>query len=91
MGNTDGNTPLHEVARHGYERAMRVLLENGADIEARNGDGGRALDIAVETPYAGVVQTLPEYGAGIGVKDENCNTALHRASRCEQDIFEYRT
>jgi uncharacterized protein len=70
---------------------VRVLLENGADIEARNDDGGRALDIAVETPYTGVVQTLLEYGAGIGVKDENCNIALHRASRCEQDIFEYRT
>lgn len=31
----DGNTPLHLACIHGWKKSVKVLLDNGADFDAR--------------------------------------------------------
>lgn len=43
----DGWTPLHEAARGGYDAVVRLLIRQGANVNARNGEGETAFDCAV--------------------------------------------
>jgi uncharacterized protein len=43
---SDGDTLLHSAARGGYPRMVRLLVQKGADVNARNAAGQTALDIA---------------------------------------------
>ena len=45
----DGNTPLHVAARIGFAEVAAMLIRFGADREARNGKGLRAVDLCEET------------------------------------------
>lgn len=42
--------PLHEAARAGALEAVKLLVDAGADLARRNGDGKTALDLARERP-----------------------------------------
>jgi ankyrin repeat protein len=55
---------LYLAARGGHEEVVRLLLEHGADIDARNNQPGKtALVGAAEKGHEGVVRTLLELGA----------------------------
>jgi hypothetical protein len=41
-----GYTPLHLAILNGYPRVVQFLLDQGADLEARNADGQTALELA---------------------------------------------
>ena len=41
--NGKGNTPLHEAARNGQDKAVHTLLSHGANKEAKNGNGDTPL------------------------------------------------
>ena len=43
----DGWTPLHEACNQGHPDIVRLLLERGADVGARNRHGDTAHDIVV--------------------------------------------
>jgi len=43
---------------------VRMLIEKGADIKAKNKNGGTALDVAVLQKQEAVVQVLKGYGHG---------------------------
>jgi ankyrin repeat protein len=51
-------TPLHIAAEHGQQGVARILLESGADVNARNDQGQTALHIAVEKGHRGFIQLL---------------------------------
>jgi hypothetical protein len=38
----DGGTALHRAVESGYEAVVRLLLEKGADVDAKTNDGGTA-------------------------------------------------
>ena len=61
----DGSTPLivQAAEAEGYE-TMAALLELGADVKAKNGQGESALDIARAREEEEKVELLMEYGAG---------------------------
>jgi ankyrin repeat protein len=41
----DGYTPLHCAAWNGHVDILHLLVENGADLEAQDNDGWRALHL----------------------------------------------
>jgi ankyrin repeat protein len=47
LATTDGDTILHCAARRDYPRVIRLLLQKGANAEAKNIAGQAALDVAV--------------------------------------------
>lgn len=42
----DDDTPLHDAALNGHIRLVKLLVERGADIHAKNRRGKTPLDIA---------------------------------------------
>jgi ankyrin repeat protein len=75
-------TTLHLAAEHGYEHIARLLIENGADVDAwipqwhcNDGDFNyetareTSLHIAARLGHEGVVQTLLEHGAFVDAQD----------------------
>jgi hypothetical protein len=46
LATSDGDTLLHCAARTGYPRVVRLMIQKGADVSARNAAGQTALDIA---------------------------------------------
>jgi ankyrin repeat protein len=75
--NESGDTPLLLAARHGREELVRLLLENGADVNAVNQDGDNVLFAAAECPdNVSVLDLLLRAGAKINARNKMGRTAL---------------
>jgi ankyrin repeat protein len=59
----DVNTLLHFASRVGDILLIRKLLQQGEDINAKNGAGQTALDIAEQYQQSEVVVELSRHGA----------------------------
>ncbi len=75
-----GWTPLHEAARGGYTRLVRVLLRHGADANARNRDGNTPLHEAVRAGEPGTTSALLAGKAYVNVVDRTGQTPLDVAA-----------
>ena len=86
-----GMTPLHWAARACAMRCLTQLLEQGADVNARNKVARVPLHLAAETgpaaaigegemPQAEVIRLLAKYGADLNAQDKKGRTPLHRAT-----------
>lgn len=73
-----GDTPLHIVANWGDCEAIQLLVESGADIDAKGESGFTPLHCAAEQDHEEAVRVLLSLGAKIE-KDEKGNTALSLA------------
>jgi ankyrin repeat protein len=51
-------TALHRAAEFGHDTVVRLMLEEGADVEAKNGNGETALHVAARRGHEAVVQLL---------------------------------
>jgi ankyrin repeat protein len=88
--NAEGKTPLHFAAKGPLLGAQkialwlsntaRLLLEHGADVNARGNDNSTALHIAAQYGRVNVVDELLEHGANVGAEDDEGRTALQVAS-----------
>ena len=77
-----GRTPLHLVAKHGADRSVvEVLLERGADIEARDDFNDTPLHTAIAGDRLNVLVVLLENGADIQARSDYGDTPLHTAAR----------
>ena len=74
-----GWTALLRAADRGEEPMVRLLLDNGADIEARNPSNGTPLSCATENQHIAVVDVLLLRRANPNIHDEYGWTPLHRA------------
>ncbi|QLI67824.1 Ankyrin-1 [Metarhizium brunneum] len=80
IGDRDGRTPLLWAAKNGHEAVAKLLLEKGANIEAKNSFGDqRPLLVAAITGNKAVVKLLLEKGADIEAKDDKGQTPLSGA------------
>lgn len=73
---TGGCTPLMVAALYGQARAANLLIEAGANINARNNNGGTALHLAALFCRTRSVRLLLDKGADVTVKDIKGDTAL---------------
>jgi ankyrin repeat protein len=77
-----GLTALHWAAKFADEATLRVLVESGADIDARNAEGVTPLYVAARN-WDGehVVAALLDLGADITLTDSDGRTPLHIAAQ----------
>ena len=70
-----GVTPLTVAAASYQHEAVHWLLANGADVNARGGDGGSALLTTAFLGQADAARILLDAGADAGVRNDNGMTA----------------
>uniref|UniRef100_A0A182MH64 Uncharacterized protein n=1 Tax=Anopheles culicifacies TaxID=139723 RepID=A0A182MH64_9DIPT len=74
-----GLTPLQIAARKGYSDVVKMLLEQGANVQLRDSNGNSALHFAVECGCAKTVRLLLRHGASAGVKNSLGKSPLQLA------------
>ena len=85
-----GVTPLMLAVEHGMGEMIRLLMENGADPNAADGEGRNALmhalltDRSIEKP-AESVELLLAHGAAVNARDKKGMTALGYAKQRSSD------
>ena len=60
-GFADG-TPLHYAAANGHKEIAELLIEKGADLNAKDEDGGTPLDVAIQFKELETVDLLRKHG-----------------------------
>lgn len=76
---TGDETALCGAAAAGKARAVEILLENGAFVDAKNNDGVTALMQAASEGHEDTVRLFRDHGASLDMKDGQGRTALMRA------------
>ncbi len=73
--------PLHDQART-YEKAdvLRLLIQHGADVNARNKTRSTPLHLASSNSSIDDVRLLIQHGADVIARDEDHSTPLHLAA-----------
>lgn len=79
----DGSTPLHCAAWKGHEAVVAVLLQAGADTNARNTNehwGTTPLHAAAHANQAAIALLLIDHGADPNARDMTGHTPMHHTS-----------
>lgn len=58
-----GSTALMHAAESGYTEILQILIENGADVNAKNHSGKTALDFAKKNNHTDAIKLLENYTA----------------------------
>jgi ankyrin repeat protein len=80
-------TPLHCAAEEGHEATVKLLLEKGADIEAKDHDHQAPLHCAAEAGHTAIVKLLLEKGADIEAEDHYHQAPLHCAAEAGHEAI----
>ncbi|MCJ1383902.1 hypothetical protein MMC17_007016 [Xylographa soralifera] len=79
-------TPLFRATSSGREDIVQLLIEQGADIDARGPSELTALMLAVKDHHDSVTKVLLDRDAGTAATDESGWTALHQAAHNSGEI-----
>ena len=77
--NKRGETVLHWIARNGNGEILDLLINAGADIDAKNSLGSTPLLEATQKNNVQAAETLIKHGADVNVQDIYGDTPLHLA------------
>ena len=80
-----GNTALHYAAEWQLKKAIKSLVDKGAEPNAKNANGENPLFSAVKTNNPDIITLLVEKGTLIHERDNLGSTALHMAVRWDAD------
>jgi ankyrin repeat protein len=75
-GGNGGNTPLIEAATRGYTSVVKLLLDNGADVNGASQSGDTALHVAAQGGYDEVIRLLVARGANLDAKNRKGLTPM---------------
>ena len=79
---TPCNTPVvHVAAQEDHTEVLRVVIEHGVDVDARDRDQSTALHFAAAMNRVGAIDLLVQAGANIGATTVYGETPLHCAAR----------
>lgn len=70
---------LHMAIESGHEGIVRILLEEGVDINERNSEGSTALHMTVHKRQENILQLLLEKGADVDIADDKGRKPVHLA------------
>ena len=76
----NGCTPLHYAVRHGRTNVAQLLIESGADVNAKHDYGKTPLHCAAEQGHTELAELLIARGADVNEKDKFDMTPLHWAA-----------
>ena len=71
---------IHEAAAGGYIETAALLLDRGADVNAKNERGWTPLHLAVRRGYTETAALLLDRGADVNAQDKDGETPLHWAT-----------
>ncbi len=77
---TSGRSPLHLEASDGNVKQVRLLLESGADPNARDADGRAPIHWPALRGHLEVVRALLDYHADVNARDDAGRTPLRMAT-----------
>ncbi len=77
---SDLKTPLHLATEHGYMPMVELLLEKGADINAKTGFKRTPLHFAASSGHDEIVRLFIAKGADLNEKDSFMLTPIFRAA-----------
>ncbi|KAL8933306.1 MAG: hypothetical protein Q9211_005850 [Gyalolechia sp. 1 TL-2023] len=77
----EGSRPLHIATRLALSEMVRLLLDSGSDIDAKDNWGRTSLTSAAILNRLDMVELLLDRGADIAAKDVDGKTALHWAAK----------
>ena len=75
-----GMTPLHWACRAGSVACAKLLLDHGAEVDARNKARRTPLQLAAESGQSESVKLLARAGADLDAQDRKGRRPLHRAT-----------
>jgi hypothetical protein len=75
-----GSTPLHSAAWNGHIEIARLLLQNGAEVDAKSNYGNTPLHDAAFQGHIDILHLLVENGADLEAQDDHGERALHKAA-----------
>lgn len=82
----DGDGALHVMIWRRDSEGARLLLENGADVNAVGDMGETPLHVAISRNDPVLIGLLLSYGARIDIRSEFGETALEKAGRCGANL-----
>lgn len=78
----EGWTALMSAAANGRTECLLVLIDNGANVNARKESGKTALMLAAKYGQSSCVHELVLHGADVDLMDNRGNTAMSLAHIC---------
>ena len=85
----DGRTILMHATWFGHIDVMRILIDKGADVNAKNKNGATALILAADKGNAEIVSFLIDKGADFNAKDKNGTALILAADKGNAEIVSF--
>ncbi|KAF7591429.1 hypothetical protein BBP40_001590 [Aspergillus hancockii] len=76
-----GYTPLMRAVREGHQHAIRLLVDQGADVATQSTAGESLLHVAIQSGRKETIDQVSRLNPHIGVSDKNGDTELHLAAK----------